>query len=294
MNMISFCFSQRPLRTGLVVACLVSSCAASAQREAVKAKAGDASPTKTAPPTKTPGGSEFRAPKKAGPEKGGDDTAGAGTMAATDTEAKTDAKTEAKSGKRGGEGKGGDEKEKLAYDFGLPTQDGKNAPLSEFKGKVLLIVNLGRQSSYAAQLPALEKLADSWKEKGLVVIGVPSNDFGAAEPGTDADIAKAYTDAKVNFLVTAKSSLTGVHELPLFEYLAKSKAVPDDGLHWNYTKFIVDRKGKVILRFGPDVAPDSLEMQAAVQEVLDGTWKPKKEKTRGDGDDGDEGGPPAL
>lgn len=277
----------------VTTACVASSVSLAAQREAVKNKAGDASRTKTAPPSKTPGGSEFTAPGKAGPEKGGGDTAGAGTMAATDTEAKTDTKGENRPGGRGSEKE--KEKEKIAYDYGLPSPEGKNLSLADFKGKVLLIVNLGRKSSYAAQLPALESLANTWKDQGLVVLGVPSNDFGDAEPGTDAEIAKAYADAKVNFVVAAKSTLTGVHQLPLFEYLAKNKAIPEDGLHWNFTKFVVDRKGKVILRFGPDVAPDSLEMQATLQEVLDGTWKPKKEKSRGEGEGGgDEGGPPSM
>lgn len=175
-----------------------------------------------------------------------------------------------------GKGDRDKEKEHTAYDFGLPTEDGKNLPLADYKGKVLLIVNLGRQSNYANQLPALEKLSETFKDKGLVVLGVPSNDFGNAEPGTPADVTKFYTDAKVNFPVMQVSSLTGVHELPLFTYLSKNKAVPNDGLHWNYTKFLVDRRGKVILCFPPEVAPDSLEMMATVQEVLDGTWKPKK------------------
>ncbi len=174
------------------------------------------------------------------------------------------------------EGKSADSKEQTAYAFGLPTMDGKNLPLSEYKGKVLLVVNLGRQSTYAAQLPALQKLSETFKDKGLVVLGVPSNDFGNAEPGTPADVAKYYAGAKVNFPVMQLSSLSGVHELPLFSYLSKNKAVENDGLHWNYTKFLVDRTGKVILCFPPDVAPDSLAMLATVQEVLDGTWKPKK------------------
>lgn len=176
----------------------------------------------------------------------------------------------------GEEKKAGQEKNQSVYSFGLPTADGKNMPLSEYKGKVLLVVNLGRESTYAAQLQALEKLNDTFKDKGLVVLGVPSNDFGNAEPGTPADVAKFYADAKVNFPVMQVSTLTGVHELPVFNYLAKSKSVENDGLHWNYTKFLVDRKGKVIVCFPPDVAPDSLAMMATVQEALDGTWKPKK------------------
>ena len=181
---------------------------------------------------------------------------------------------------------------KNAYDYGLPAEDGKNLPLSTFKGKVLLIVNLARMSTYASQLSGLQKLNDTFKDKGLVILGVPSSDFGNAEPGTPAEIAKAYAEAKVTFPVMQVSTLTGVHELPLFEYLTKDKAIKDDGLHWNYTKFLVDRKGNVIVRFPPEVGPDSLEMIATVQEVVDGTWKPKKapekKEEEGGADDDDE------
>lgn len=191
---------------------------------------------------------------------------------------------------RGGH-RGEGDKEQSAYDFGLPAADGKNLPLSDLKGKVLLIVNLGRQSSYNSQLSGLQQLYDTYKDKGLVILGVPSNDFGAAEPGTQPEVAKYYADQKITFPVMQVSTLTGVHELPLFSYLSKSKSVQNDGLHWNFTKFIVDRKGKVIVCLDPDVAPDSLAMKATLEEVLDGTWKPKKPnegRGRGQGEDGPE------
>ncbi len=216
-------------------------------------------------------------------------------VSASKAEASPKAKTkhvnDSASGDRpsGVEPKDAADKEKTAYAFSLPTADGKELHLSDYKGKVLLIVNLGRSSSYATQLSALEKLSDTFKDKGLVVLGVPSNDFGNAEPGTPAEIAKYYADAKVNFPVMQASSLTGVHELPLFTYLAKNKAVENDGLHWNYTKFLVDRQGKVVVCLSPEIAPDSLAMMATVQEVLDGTWKPKKPEKHDDhGDDDDD------
>lgn len=177
-------------------------------------------------------------------------------------------------------------KEETVYAFGLPTADGKNLPLSEYRGKVLLVVNLARQSYFVAQLPALQKLNDTFKDRGLIVVGVPSNGFGNAEPGTAAEVAKFYSDAKVTFPVMGVSTLTGVHELPLFTYLATNKTVPDDGLHWNFTKFLIDRNGKLIARFSPAVAPDSLEMMATVQEVVDGTWKPKKAPEKGEPEEG--------
>jgi glutathione peroxidase len=168
--------------------------------------------------------------------------------------------------------------EKNAYDYSLPSADGKDIPLSNYKGKYILIVNLGRKSSYNDQLPALIKLNDTYKDKGLVVIGIPSNEFGAAEPGTGPEIQKAYADAKADFLITGVSKLTGDDTLPFYLYLTKSKSAPAGGpVAWNYTKFIVDKKGNVVARLDPDAAPDSPEMLSTIDQVLDGTYKPKKE-----------------
>lgn len=182
--------------------------------------------------------------------------------------------------------------EKNAYDFYLPGPDGKDVPLSNFKGKFIVIVNLARKSSYNEQLPALIKLNDTYKDKGIVVIGVPSNDFGAAEPGTDAEIQKAYADAKVDFPVMAVSKLSGDDALPIAGYLTKSKGAPAGGpVHWNYTKFVIDKKGNVIARLSPDVAPDSPEMLSTLDQILDGTYKPPKKgggDKPGEGDDDDE------
>jgi glutathione peroxidase len=167
--------------------------------------------------------------------------------------------------------------EKNAYDYNLPGADGKDIPLSNYKGKYILVVNLGRKSSYNDQLPALIKLNDTYKDKGFIVIGVPSDDFGAAEPGTNPEIQKAYADAKVDFPITGISKLSGEEELPFYVYLTKSKSAPPGGpIHWNYTKFIVDKKGNVIARLSPDVAPDSPEMLSTIDQILDGRYKPKK------------------
>jgi glutathione peroxidase len=184
-------------------------------------------------------------------------------------------------GRRRGGGGGGDatpdKADKTAYDYYLPGPDGKDVPLSNYKDKYILVVNLGRKSSYNDQLPALIKLNDTYRDKGLVVIGVPSNEFGAAEPGTETEILKAYTDAKVDFPIMQVSKLTGDDQLPFFQYLTKGKGAPAGGnVAWNYTKFVVDKKGAVIARFDPDVAPDSLEMLSTLDQILDGTYKPKK------------------
>ena len=183
--------------------------------------------------------------------------------------------------RRGGGGGGadaaGDKAEKNTYDYYLPGADGKDISLASYKGKFLVIVNLGRKSSYTGQLPALIKLNDTYKSKDVVVIGVPSNEFGSAEPGTNAEIQKAYTDAKVDFTITGVAKLTGDDELPFFTYLTTSKSAPAGGaVAWNYTKFIVDKKGNVVARLDPDITPDSPEFLATLDEILDGTYKPKK------------------
>jgi glutathione peroxidase len=194
----------------------------------------------------------------------------------------------------GGSAEGGDAKpEKTAYDYYLPGPDGKEIPLANYKDKIILVVNLGRKSTYADQLPALVKLNDTYKDKGLVVIGVPCNDFGAAEPGTNAEIQKAYADAKVDFLIAGVSKLTGDDELPFYLYLTKGKGAPAGGpVVWNDTKFVIDKKGAVIARFAPDVAPDSLEARAVLDQIMDGTYKPKKEGGGKPGADEGEGGGP--
>jgi glutathione peroxidase len=180
--------------------------------------------------------------------------------------------------------------DKTAYDYNLPGSDGKNVPLAGFKGKYVLVVNLARNSSYSAQLPALVKLSDLYKAKGLVVIGIPSNDFGGSEPGTEAEIQKAYADAKVSFPIMAVSKLTGEEEIPFYLYLTKSKNAPPGGeVHWNFTKFIVDKSGKVVARLNPDVAPDSPEMLSTLDEILNGTFKPKKQSDKKAADSMDDG-----
>ena len=195
---------------------------------------------------------------------------------------------------------------KTVYDYNLAGADGKNLPLASFKGKVILLVNLARNSSYNDQLPGLIKISEKYKDKGLVVIGVPSNDFGAAEPATDAEIQKIYlTDDKVPFVVTAKSTLIGDDALPFYVFLTKEKGAPAGGgekgggggggekgagpaaaggagsVHWNYTKFLIDRTGKVT-RFEPDVAPDSPEMLSTLDEMFSGGGGGGRSKTKPD------------
>jgi glutathione peroxidase len=173
---------------------------------------------------------------------------------------------------------------KTIYDYSLVGFDGKELSLSAFKGKVLLIVNLASESIFRDQIALLDELQKTYKEKGLVVIGVPSNDFGTQEPGTDADIQKMYTDdMHLSFPVFARTSVRGKDQAALYSFLTGDKKGSTGGeVHWNYTKFIVDRAGKVVARFEPHVAPNSPELQVTLENVLAGTFKPPAPKDDGD------------
>ena len=184
--------------------------------------------------------------------------------------------------------------EKTLYDYSLVDLDGKEVSLSTFKGKVLMIVNLASQSTFKNQMGTLETLQKTYKDKGLIVVGIPSNDFGAQEPGTDADVQKIYNDLHAGFTIFSRVSVRGKDQSPLYGFLTSDKKGKTGGdVHWNYTKFVVDRNGKVVARFEPDVSPDSPELQATVEDILAGTFKPLEQKSESEtakangGDDDD-------
>jgi len=277
--------------TAALVACIALSGTQYAQSQepaATDKPAGQAAPERRRPAGDAPGGAAPTVakdlcgnPKDSGPAKPAD-AAGGDILKAAPPEGEAAAMPPAGGGGAGGGGGRGRRgaggaapaagaSDKNAFDYELPGPDGKGVPLCTYKGKTIMVVNLGRNSAYATQLASLEKLNEDYKDKGLVVIGIPSDEFGAAEPGTDADIQKVYkvTD-KVTFPVMAKSEITGDKELPFFEWLTKAEGGP---VHWNYTKFFIDKNGKPVARFDPAVAPDSIEMQAAVPEILAGTYK---------------------
>lgn len=169
---------------------------------------------------------------------------------------------------------------KTVYDYSLVALDGKEVPLSTFKGKVLLVVNLASQSIFKDQIAQLEELQKTYKDKGLLVLGVPCNDFGAQEPGTDADVQKTYGGVfHLSFPVFARASVRGKDQAALYAFLTSDKKGGTGGdVRWSYTKFVVDRGGKVVARFEPDVPPNSPELRATIEEVLAGRFKPPAPK----------------
>jgi len=150
------------------------------------------------------------------------------------------------------------------YDFSLVDINGKTVPLSTYKGKILLIVNLASQSTYRDQIAALNDLEKNYAAEGLVVIGIPSSDFGGKELTDITALREYYTNTvHVAFPLFAPAKLHGVNTIPLFAFLCDPKAsVPGGDLHWNFTKFIIDREGKPLARF--EVSEDPADVSFRV------------------------------
>jgi glutathione peroxidase len=161
--------------------------------------------------------------------------------------------------------------EKTVYDFTLNTIDGQPAPLSAYKGKIVLLVNVASKCGYTPQYTALESIYEKYKDRGFVIVGIPANNFGAQEPGTNQEI-KTFCSSKyhVTFPMMAKVSVKGSDITPLYQYLTDKNAHPQTGgeIGWNFTKFLVGPDGKVIARFDSKVTPDSPEVTSAIEKAL--------------------------
>jgi glutathione peroxidase len=157
------------------------------------------------------------------------------------------------------------------HEFTMNSIDGKPAPLSAYKGKVMLLVNVASKCGYTPQYKGLEALYRRYKDQGLVVIGFPANNFGAQEPGTDEEIKTFCTrNYDVTFPMYSKISVKGDDQAPLYKFLTDKAVNPATGgdVRWNFTKFLVDRSGQVIGRFESRIAPESTELTGAVEKAL--------------------------
>ena len=155
------------------------------------------------------------------------------------------------------------------YDFSAETLDGNPAPLSDWRGRVVLIVNTASKCGFTPQYEGLEALYRKYKDRGLVVLGFPCNQFGAQEPGDAAEIANFCSlTYEVDFPMMRKIDVNGPKTHPLYAYLKHAKAglLGTEGVKWNFTKFLVDRKGEVVERFAPNVTPKALE--GAIEALL--------------------------
>ena len=156
-------------------------------------------------------------------------------------------------------------------DFTLNSLDGKPAPLAEYRGKVVLIVNVASKCGYTPQYTGLEKIYEKYKDQGFVILGFPANNFGGQEPGTNEEI-KTFCSSKyqVTFPMYSKVSVKGADSTPLYQFLTDKQSNPATAgeIKWNFTKFLVDRNGKVIARFEPAITPESADVTGAVEKAL--------------------------
>ena len=156
--------------------------------------------------------------------------------------------------------------DKTIYDFTLNSIDGQPAPLSAYKGKVVMLVNVASRCGFTPQYTALESIYEKYKDRGFVIVGLPANNFGAQEPGTNEEIKTFCTrNYQVTFPMYSKISVKGSGKAPLYKFLTDSAG---GEVKWNFTKFLVDGNGKVISRFDSGVEPDSSELIGAVEKAL--------------------------
>ena len=146
--------------------------------------------------------------------------------------------------------------------------DGSACDLSQYNGKVVLIVNVASRCGYTGQYAGLQKLYDTYKDKGLVVLGFPANEFGAQEPGSDAEIAQfCSTKYGVTFPMFSKIVVKGSGIAPLYKTLTEA-ANPAGDVKWNFEKFLIGRDGTIIGRYKSGVGPDDATLKSAIEAAL--------------------------
>lgn len=155
------------------------------------------------------------------------------------------------------------------YDFTATDIRGQTVNFKDFQGKVLLIVNTASKCGFTPQLAGLQDLHAKYHDKGLVVIGFPCNQFGNQEPDDEADIQEfCQINYGVDFLMMSKVDVNGDNAHPIFEFLkAEQGGILTDAIKWNFTKFLVNKDGKVLDRYAPTTKPESLETD--IQKALD-------------------------
>jgi len=159
------------------------------------------------------------------------------------------------------------------HDFTLKTIRGEPLPLSTYRGKLLLIVNVASKCGLTPQYKGLQALHDQYAEHGLVVLGVPCNQFGAQEPGSEAEIVTfCSTNYGVTFPMASKIEVNGSGRHPLYAFLTQAKTSPDGAgdIKWNFAKFLVNGDGQVIGRFEPKTEPAALPLIQAIEKGLPG------------------------
>jgi glutathione peroxidase len=160
------------------------------------------------------------------------------------------------------------EQQPKLYSFSMKTIDGKDKPLSEYKGKVLLIVNVASKCGNTPQYKGLELIYEKYKDRGFVILGFPANNFLWQEPGTNDEIKQFCTlNYNVTFDMFSKISVKGSDQDSLYQYLTKDSPVPG-AVTWNFQKYLVDRRGNVVEKYAPKIKPEEKEVIDKIEQLL--------------------------
>lgn len=162
-----------------------------------------------------------------------------------------------------------DNNKKSIYDFVVKDIDGRNVKLSDYRGKVLMIVNVASKCGYTPQYEGLQKIYEQYKDKGFEILAFPCNDFRGQEPGTNQEI-KEFCSANygVTFRLFDKIKVLGDDKLPLYEMLINSDNIEKGDVKWNFEKFLVSKDGKVVARYRSKVKPESEEVTSEIEKLL--------------------------
>ena len=158
-----------------------------------------------------------------------------------------------------------------ALDFTMNRLDGAPVALKQYQGKVVLVVNVASECGLTPQYTGLQALHEKYQGRGLAVLGIPANEFGAQEPGTNAEIASfCKQNYGVTFDMFSKVVVKGEGQCPLYKFLTSKATNPKFAgpIGWNFEKFLIGRDGQVVARFKPSVAPDEPELVAAIEAEL--------------------------
>lgn len=155
------------------------------------------------------------------------------------------------------------------YEIPFKDIDGKEMTLEKFKGKTVLVVNVASRCGYTPQYKGLQELYSKYKEKGLVIVGFPSNDFGAQEPGTDSEIL-AFCKSKfdVTFPMMSKITVKGGGKHPFYKALTEKPAPFPGEVSWNFNKFLIGKNGEILARYKSGDAPDSKNLISQIEKDL--------------------------
>ena len=157
------------------------------------------------------------------------------------------------------------------YQFNLNDLSGEPFQFNQLEGKVVLIVNVASKCGFTNQYEGLQKIYSKYKDQGLVVLGIPSNDFGNQEPGSSKDIQSFCSmNYNVTFPILEKSVVKGKNAIPLYKFLTSKKYHPSTGgaVSWNFNKFLVDKNGHVVKRFSSFTKPESKKVITAIEQYL--------------------------